>query len=231
MFHGPPGTGKTHLAKIVASQVNNAAFYNIRGPELSYELRGGTARKLRDIFEHAKDNSPALIFFDEIDSIAPRRDQSQESGRQPVGQLLSLMDGLEDRGQVVVIGATNLIDEIDPALRRPGRFGREIKFSRPSEKERKQLFDLYKPEISFNSRISFEALASRSNGWSGAHIKSFFEQIAEILILERRDKGKQPEVYPMDIDRAFNRIQDQVDNIERQQRREKEISEKHQNNA
>jgi len=128
LFYGPPGTGKTYLAKIVANQVEDASFYSIRGPELSHELVGGTARKLRGLFENAQKNPPAIIFFDEIDSMAPRRDKTRDAGRRTVGQLLSLMDGIEERGRVVVIGTTNLIGAIDPALRRPGRFGREIEF-------------------------------------------------------------------------------------------------------
>ncbi|WP_049972504.1 ATP-binding protein [Haladaptatus cibarius] len=225
LFYGPPGTGKTYLAKIVANQVEEASFFSIRGPELSHELVGGTARRLRDLFEKAQQNQPAIIFFDEIDSMAPRRDKTMDAGRRTVGQLLSLMDGIEDRGRVVVIGTTNLIDAIDPALRRPGRFGREVEFSRPSREGRREILNIHKPGINFDDSISLDDLVEKTSGWTGAHIESLFEEIGEILLKEERDKGASPTIHRMDIERAYERVQTQINNKEAQRRREQEAEE------
>lgn len=225
LFYGPSGTGKTYLAKIVANQVEDASFYSIRGPELSHELVGGTERKLRGLFENAQENPPSIIFFDEIDSMAPRRDKTMDAGRRTVGQLLSLMDGIEDRGRVVVIGTTNLIGAIDPALRRPGRFGREIEFPRPSPEGRREIFEIHKPAIDFGDGVSLHDLVEKTNGWTGAHIESLFEEIGEILLKEERDKGENPTIYRMDIERAYERVQAQVNNKEAQRRREQEAEE------
>lgn len=220
LFYGPPGTGKTYLAKIVANQVEDASFYSIRGPELSHELVGGTERILRSLFDKAQSNPPAIIFFDEIDSMAPRRDKTMDAGRRTVGQLLSLMDGLESRGRVVVIGTTNLLDAIDPALRRPGRFGREIEFSRPSRKGREAILEIHRPEIDFEEGITMYSLAEQMDGWTGAHIKSFFEEVGEILLMGERDLESGMKIYQMDVERAIERVQAQINNKEAQRRRE-----------
>lgn len=225
LFYGPSGTGKTYLAKIVANQIEDASFYSIRGPELSHELVGGTERKLRGLFENAQQNPPAIIFFDEIDSMAPRRDKTMDAGRRTVGQLLSLIDGIEDRGRVVVIGTTNLIGAIDPALRRPGRFGREIEFPRPSREGRREILEIHKPAIDFADVVSLEYLVEKTDGWTGAHIESLFEEIGEILLKEERDKGGTPTIYRMDIERAYERVQAQINNKEAQRRREQEAEE------
>ncbi|GAA0259901.1 ATP-binding protein [Haladaptatus pallidirubidus] len=225
LFYGPSGTGKTYLAKIVANQVENASFYSIRGPELSHELVGGTERKLRGLFKNAQENPPAIIFFDEIDSMAPRRDKTMDAGRRTVGQLLSLMDGIEDRGRVVVIGTTNLIGAIDPALRRPGRFGREIEFPRPSREGRREILEIHKPAVDFADEVSLDNLVEKTNGWTGAHIESLFEEIGEILLKEDRDKGENPTIHRMDVERAYERVQAQINNKEAQRRREQEAEE------
>lgn len=225
LFYGPPGTGKTYLAKIVANQVEDASFYSIRGPELSAELVGRTERLLRGLFEKAQNNPPAIIFFDEIDSVAPRRDKTMDSGRRTVGQLLSLMDGIEDRGRVVVVGTTNLIAAIDPALRRPGRFGREIEFYRPSREGRREILDIHKPDIEFADTVSLDNLVEKTEGWTGAHIESMFEEIGEILLKEERDRGEAPTIHRMDVERAYERVQAQINNKEAQRRREQEAEE------
>ena len=225
LFYGPPGTGKTYLAKIVANQVEDASFYSIRGPELSAELVGRTERLLRGLFEKAQNNPPAIIFFDEIDSIAPRRDKTMDSGRRTVGQLLSLMDGIEDRGRVVVIGTTNLIEAIDPALRRPGRFGREIEFSRPSRDGRREILEIHKPDVDFADTVDFEDLVEKTDGWTGAHIQSLFEEIGEVLLKEERDKEGSPTIRRMDVERAYERVQAQINNKAAQRRREQEAEE------
>lgn len=225
LFYGPPGTGKTYLAKIVANQVEDASFYSIRGPELSAELVGRTERLLRGVFEKAQNNPPAIIFFDEIDSVAPRRDKTMDSGRRTVGQLLSLMDGIEDRGRVVVVGTTNLIEAIDPALRRPGRFGREIEFHRPSREGRREILDIHKPDIEFADTVSLEDLVEKTEGWTGAHIESLFEEIGEIPLREERDRDGLPTIHRMDVERAYERVQAQINNKEAQRRREQEAEE------
>jgi len=203
LFYGPPGTGKTYLAKIVANQVEDASFYSIRGPELSHELVGGTARKLRGLFENAQKNPPAIIFFDEIDSMAPRRDKTRDAGRRTVGQLLSLMDGIEERGRVVVIGTTNLIGAIDPALRRPGRFRTRNRVPRPSREGRREILNIHKPDVEFADTVSLENLVEKSSGWTGAHIESLFEEIGEILLKGERDGEGSPTIRRMDVERAY----------------------------
>lgn len=222
LFYGPPGTGKTYLAKIVASRVDEGSFYSIRGPELSHELVGGTERKLRELFDRAKENPPAIVFFDEIDSMAPRRDKVMDTGRRTVGQLLSLIDGLEDRGQVVVVGTTNLIEAIDPALRRPGRFGREIEFPRPSKRGREEILEIHRPDIEFGDGVSLEMVAENTNGWTGAHVKALFEEIGEILLREERDMEDNLKIRRLDVERAVERVQAQINNKEAQRRRENE---------
>jgi len=143
LFYGPPGTGKTLLAKAVASETN-AYFIPINGPEIMDKFYGESERKLREIFDEAQQNAPAIIFIDEIDSIAPKREDTKgEVERRVVAQLLALMDGLMARGDVVVIAATNREDSIDPALRRPGRFDREIEIGVPDTAGRKEILQIH----------------------------------------------------------------------------------------
>ncbi|MEM4396401.1 MAG: CDC48 family AAA ATPase [Candidatus Woesearchaeota archaeon] len=153
LLYGPPGTGKTLLAKAVANE-SNAMFYSINGPEIMSKYYGESEKQLRDIFEEAEKNAPSIIFIDEIDSIAPKRDETTgEVERRVVAQLLTLMDGLKSRGQVIVIGATNRQNSIDPALRRPGRFDREIQINLPDVDGRKEILQIHtrgmpiRPEI------------------------------------------------------------------------------------
>ncbi len=139
LLYGPPGTGKTLLAKAVANEAE-ANFYSINGPEIMNKYYGESEKALRDIFEEAEKNAPSIIFIDEIDAIAPKREEAHgDVERRIVAQLLTLMDGLKGRGQVIVIGATNRPDDIDPALRRPGRFDREIPINAPNKKGRKEI--------------------------------------------------------------------------------------------
>ncbi len=143
LLHGPPGTGKTLIAKAVANEIG-ASFYTINGPEIMSKFYGESEQRLREIFEEAKENSPSIIFIDEIDAIAPRRDEvTGEVERRVVAQLLTLMDGLEERGQVIVIGATNRIEAVDPALRRPGRFDREIEIGVPDREGRFEILQIH----------------------------------------------------------------------------------------
>src|ERR687891_503426 len=143
ILHGPPGTGKTLLAKAVANETNTS-FYTIGGPEIMSKYYGESEEKLRSIFEQAEKNAPSIIFIDEIDSIAPKREEvSGEVERRIVAQLLSLMDGMSSRGKVVVIGATNRVNAIDPALRRPGRFDREIEIGVPDRNGRLEILQIH----------------------------------------------------------------------------------------
>ena len=132
LLYGPPGCGKTLVAKVLASE-SDANIYSINGPEIMNKYYGETEARLRDIFKEAKDNSPSIIFIDEIDAIAPKREEVYgDVEKRVVAQLLALMDGLTERGNVVVLGATNRPDSVDPALRRPGRFDREVEISVPN---------------------------------------------------------------------------------------------------
>jgi transitional endoplasmic reticulum ATPase len=143
LLHGPPGTGKTLIAKAVANEIG-ASIFTINGPEIMSKFYGESEQRLREIFEEAKENAPSIIFIDEIDAIAPRRDEvTGEVERRVVAQLLTLMDGLEERGQVIVIAATNRIDAVDPALRRPGRFDREIEIGVPDREGRFEILQVH----------------------------------------------------------------------------------------
>jgi len=138
-MHGPPGTGKTLLAKAVANETD-AHFISIQGPEIMSKYVGGSEERLRELFEEAEENAPSIVFIDEIDAIAPKREEvSGEVERRVVAQLLTLMDGLKTRGQVVVIGATNRPDALDPAIRRGGRFDREIEIGVPDKDGRQEV--------------------------------------------------------------------------------------------
>ncbi len=164
LLFGPPGTGKTLIAKAVANEIG-ASFYTINGPEIMSKFYGESEQRLREIFEEAKENAPAIIFIDEIDSIAPKREEvTGEVERRVVAQLLTLMDGLEERGQVIVIGATNRIDAVDPALRRPGRFDREIEIGVPDREGRYEILQIHTRnmplEPKYDREFVLEALKS-----------------------------------------------------------------------
>src|SRR5215467_11933716 len=165
LVHGPPGTGKTLLAKAVANETN-ASFYTIGGPEIMSKYYGESEEKLRNIFEQAEKNAPSIIFIDEIDSIAPKREEvSGEVERRIVAQLLSLMDGMSSRGKVVVIGATNRINAIDPALRRPGRFDREIEIGVPDRNGRLEILQIHTRGMPIAKDVNLEKLADISHGF------------------------------------------------------------------
>ena len=154
LLYGPPGTGKTLIAKAVANEIG-ASFFTINGPEIMSKFYGESEQRLREIFEEAKENAPSIIFIDEIDAIAPRRDEvTGEVERRVVAQLLTLMDGLEERGQVIVIGATNRIDAVDPALRRPGRFDREIEIGVPDREGRFEIFQIHTRNMPIEPKYS-----------------------------------------------------------------------------
>jgi transitional endoplasmic reticulum ATPase len=178
ILHGPPGTGKTLLAKAVANETN-ANFYTIGGPEIMSKFYGESEERLRNVFQEAQKNAPSIIFIDELDSIAPKREEvSGEVERRIVAQLLSLMDGLKARGKVVVIGATNRINAIDPALRRPGRFDREIELGVPDRDGRLDILQIHTRGMPLEKDVNLERLADITHGFVGADLHALAKEAA-----------------------------------------------------
>jgi transitional endoplasmic reticulum ATPase len=178
LLHGPPGTGKTLLAKAVANETNSS-FYTIGGPEIMSKYHGESEERLRNIFEQAEKNAPSIIFIDEIDSIAPKREEvTGEVERRIVAQLLSAMDGMTSRGKVVVIAATNRVDAIDPALRRPGRFDREIEIGVPNRDGRLEVLQIHTRGMPLDKDVNLEKLADISHGFVGADLQALAKEAA-----------------------------------------------------
>jgi transitional endoplasmic reticulum ATPase len=170
LLHGPPGTGKTLLAKALASETNSH-FQTLSGPEIMSKYYGESEERRRDIFKEAEEEAPSIIFIDEIDSIAPKREEvTGEVERRIVAQLLAVMDGLESRGKVVVIGATNRPDALDPALRRPGRFDREIEIGVPNRESRLEVLQIHARGMPLAEDVDLEKLADITHGFVGADI-------------------------------------------------------------
>jgi len=178
LLYGPPGTGKTLIAKAVASE-SGAYFIPIAGPEVISKYYGESEQRLREVFEEARDHAPAIIFIDELDSIAPRReDVTGEVERRVVAQLLTMMDGLQERGQVVVIGATNRVDAIDPALRRPGRFDREIEIGVPSEADRLEVLKIHTRGMPLAEDVDMVKISQQTHGFVGADLAALAREAA-----------------------------------------------------
>ena len=178
LLHGPPGTGKTMIAKAVASEVN-AHFKSINGPEIISKYYGESEKQLREVFVEAGENSPAIIFIDEIDSICPKReDVSGEVERRVVAQMLSLMDGMQGRSNVVVIGATNRQDAIDPALRRPGRFDREIEIGVPDREGRQEIMEIHTRQMPISDDFNMEWILENTYGFVGADLAALVRESA-----------------------------------------------------
>ncbi len=178
LLYGPPGCGKTLIAKVLASE-SEANMYSINGPEIMNKYYGETEARLRDIFKEAKDNSPSIIFIDEIDAIAPKREEAYgDVEKRVVAQLLALMDGLTDRGNVIVLGATNRPDSVDPALRRPGRFDREVEISVPNDDGRLEILQIHTRGMPINEGIDLKELSADLHGYTGADIKSLCREAA-----------------------------------------------------
>ena len=178
LLYGPPGTGKTLIAEAVANE-SGANLLSVRGPEIIGQYYGQSEERLRDIFKEASENAPSIIFLDEIDSIAPNRDSvSGEVERRVVAQLLTLMDGLGDRGNVIVLAATNREDSIDPALRRPGRFDREIEIGIPGLKARSDILSVHLRDMPLTEDVSVEALAGMTQGFVGADLAALCREAA-----------------------------------------------------
>jgi transitional endoplasmic reticulum ATPase len=178
LLHGPPGTGKTLMAKAVASEID-AHFTNISGPEIMSKYYGESEEQLREVFEEAEENAPSIVFIDEIDSIAPKRGEtSGDVERRVVAQLLSLMDGLDERGDVIVIGATNRVDALDPALRRGGRFDREIEIGVPDKAGRKEILQVHTRGMPLVDGIDLDQYAENTHGFVGADLASLAKESA-----------------------------------------------------
>ncbi len=178
LLYGPPGTGKTLLAKAVANE-SNAHFISISGPEIMSKFYGESEARLREIFKEAREKSPSIIFIDEIDSIAPKREEvTGEVERRVVSQMLSLMDGLEARGKVIVISATNRPNAIDPALRRPGRFDREIEIKVPDKRGRKDILAIHSRNMPLLDDVDIDRISAVSHGYVGADLEYLCKEAA-----------------------------------------------------
>merc|ERR1719249_108100 len=187
LLYGPPGTGKTLMAKAVANETG-AFFFLINGPEIMSKMAGDSESNLRKAFEEAEKNAPAIIFIDEIDSIAPERDKTNgELERRIVSMLLTLMDGMHGRGQVIVIGATNRVNTIDPALRRFGRFDREIEMGVPDETGRLEILHIHTRNMKLSEEIDLEVIADATHGYVGADLAQLCAEAAMNCIREQLD--------------------------------------------
>jgi len=199
LFYGPSGTGKTLMAKAV-SQESNAYFISINGPEIMSKFYGASEGRLREIFDDAEKNAPSIIFIDEIDSIAPKRsDTSGEVERRVVSQLLSLMDGLQGRGHIIVVGATNRINALDEALRRPGRFDREIEFGVPTVKGRKEIFQIHTRGMPLEDDVALNRYSEITYGFAGADIMAVCREAALFSLRRILPKINLDEPIPSDI--------------------------------
>jgi len=178
LMYGSPGCGKTLIAKALASE-SEANFFIINGPEIMNKYYGETEARLRDIFKEARESSPSIIFIDEIDAIAPKREEAfGDVEKRVVAQLLALMDGMSDRGQVIVLGATNRSESLDPALRRPGRFDREIEIGVPNVEGRLEILQIHTRGMPLSEDINLQELAARLHGYTGADIKALCREAA-----------------------------------------------------
>ena len=178
LLYGPPGCGKTLIAKVLASE-SEANMYSINGPEIINKYYGETEARLRDIFTNARSNAPSIIFIDEIDAIAPRREEAYgDVEKRVVAQILALMDGLTERGNVIVLGATNRPDSVDPALRRPGRFDLEIEIPVPNTEDRLEILHIHTRGMPIADNVNLEELAAELHGYTGADIRSLCREAA-----------------------------------------------------
>jgi transitional endoplasmic reticulum ATPase len=199
LLQGPPGTGKTLLAKAVANE-SNATFLSIDGPEIMSKYYGESEKQLREKFEEAREDAPAIIFIDEIDAIAPKRDETGgEVERRVVAQLLSEMDGLEARENVIVIAATNRSDAIDPALRRGGRFDREIEIGVPNRDGRKEILQIHTRNMPLSEDVDLDELADQTHGYVGADLETLCKEAAMYVLRDLLPEIDLDEEIPSDV--------------------------------
>jgi transitional endoplasmic reticulum ATPase len=204
LFTGPPGTGKTKLGRIIAN-TSGATFYGVSGPQVFNKWLGASERVIRKLFEHAASQERAIIFFDEIDGVAGKRgDDSHEASKRVVAQLLSSMDGLGHRPNVVVIATTNRPDDIDPALRRPGRFDWQIDFPLPNLEDRESILQVSSRGIAISEDLPLGEVASQAEGWSPAELTSIWSEAALLAASEERQ-----ELAEEDFHRGFEEAQRQ----------------------
>jgi proteasome regulatory subunit len=207
LLHGPPGTGKTMLAKAVANQTD-AHFIKMAGSELVHKFIGEGAKLVRDLFELAREREPAVIFIDEIDAIAAKRTESKTSGdaevQRTMMQLLSEMDGFEDRGEISIIAATNRFDMLDRAILRPGRFDRLIEVPKPDERGRDQIFQIHTRDMSIDDDLDYASLAEMADDASGADIKAVCTEAGMFAIRDERTT-----VQMSDFETAYQKIQNE----------------------
>jgi proteasome regulatory subunit len=212
LLHGPPGTGKTMLAKAVANQTD-ATFIKMAGSELVHKFIGEGAKLVRDLFELARQHQPAVIFIDEIDAIAAKRTDSKTSGdaevQRTMMQLLSEMDGFEDRGEIRIIAATNRFDMLDRAILRPGRFDRLIEVPEPDEAGRGQIFKIHTRSMNVEEDLNYADLAAMADGASGADIKAICTEAGMFAIREDRTN-----VRMTDFEEAYEKIQNETEDEE-----------------
>jgi len=190
LLHGPPGTGKTLLAKALANEIG-AYFITINGPEIMSKFYGESEERLREIFKEAEENAPSIIFIDEIDAIAPKREEvTGEVEKRVVAQLLALMDGLKERGKVIVIGATNRPEALDPALRRPGRFDREIEIRPPDKRGRKEILLVHTRNMPLAEDVNLDEIAEMTHGYTGADLAALAKEAAMSALRRFIKEGK-----------------------------------------
>jgi len=201
LLYGPPGTGKTLVVEAVAGSVD-ATVYHVSGPEIVSKYKGESEERLRETFEAARENAPAIVFFDELDAIAGKRDEGGDMERRVVAQLLSLLDGLAPRGNVVVVGATNRIDDVDPALRRPGRFDREIEIGVPDEAGRRQILGIHAQGVPLADDVDLDRLAARTHGFVGADLRALVTEAAMTALRRSRADGSEAAGAQIEVTRA-----------------------------
>jgi transitional endoplasmic reticulum ATPase len=206
LLYGPPGTGKTLIARAVANEVD-AYFDTISGPEIVSKYKGESAERLRQAFEKASENSPAILFLDEIDSIAGSRDDDADMENRVVAQLLTLLDGLEPNEEVVVIGATNRVDDIDPAIRRGGRFDREIEIGVPDVKGRREIFEVHTRDMPLAEDVDLEQISERTHGFVGADIATLCREAGMAALRRGKHDATELKITYADFEEAMTGVE------------------------